>query len=234
MAKGALAIIPARGGSKRIPRKNEREFAGKPILAWVIEAARGSECFEHIVVSTEDESIANLAVSWGAEVPFSRPISLADDFTGTVPVVRHALEACERLFERRFEQVACLYATAPFIEPDDLKQSLDRLDAGIADYVFPVTEYEFPVQRSVTLGEDERVKMQYPEYQNTRSQDLKTVYHDAGQFYWGKRAAWLGEKPIMGGDSIGWPVPRYRVLDIDTPDDWIRAEAMFKVLRNER
>ncbi|EME5357382.1 pseudaminic acid cytidylyltransferase [Pseudomonas aeruginosa] len=227
-----LAIIPARGGSKRIPRKNIKDFCGKPMIAWSIEAALKSGCFDKIVVSTDDIEIADIAREYGADVPFLRPKSLADDHTGTLPVIRQAIEACqERGIPAR--QVCCIYATAPFIRPEDLSEGLSLLDRSGAAYAFSVTTFAFPILRAIRLREDGRVGMFWPEYLTTRSQDLEEAYHDAGQFYWGQVEAWLREIPLFTEASVPVLLPRHRVQDIDTPEDWIRAEWLFKAMCTE-
>ncbi len=220
-----LAVIPARGGSKRIPRKNIKLFGGKPMIAWSIEAAIASECFDRIIVSTDDEEIAVIAKSFGAEVPFVRPASLADDHTGTTAVVAHATE-WQNANGTVATAVCCIYATAPFLEPNDLKIGYEMLKTSGADYAFSVTSYAFPIQRAITLTPNQRVKMFQPEHFNTRSQDLTEAWHDAGQFYWGRAQAWLTHQPIFSESAIAVPIPRYRVQDIDTPEDWERAEWM--------
>ena len=225
-----LAIIPARGGSKRIPRKNIRPFCGRPMIAWTIEAARQSACFDGIVVSTDDPEIAEVARACGAEVPFMRPSSLSDDYTGTIPVIAHAIEWHERRGTNP-TQVCCLYATAPFVQADDLKQGLQMLQKEVCDYVFPVTSYAFPIQRAVRMTPAGRVEMFNPEQFNTRSQDLEEAYHDAGQFYWGSAQAWLEGRPIFSPEAAALILPRFRVQDIDTPEDWERAEWLFRAMQ---
>lgn len=222
-----IAIIPARGGSKRIPRKNIKEFCGKPMIAWSIEAAQKSDCFSHIVVSTDDAEIAGIAKEWGAEVPFLRPAALSDDQTGTLPVIRHATEWFIQQ-GKPAEQVCCIYATAPFISPEDIRRGLEILTATGSDYAFSVTSYPFPIQRALRMTAHGRVEMFQPEQFNTRSQDLEEAFHDAGQFYWGQASAWLAEKKIFSPDAAPVLLPRHRVQDIDTMEDWFRAELMFR------
>lgn len=225
-----LAIIPARGGSKRIPRKNIKPFCGKPMIAWSIEAALESGCFDRIIVSTDDDEIAEVARQYGAEVPFMRPLELSDDHTGTIPVIRHAIETINSQ-GRSVEQACCLYATAPFIQAEDLRRGLEILQGSGGDYAFSVTSYAFPIQRAIRLTPEGRVEMFNPEHFNTRSQDLEEAYHDAGQFYWGRADAWLQGKMIFSPASLPVMLPRYRVQDIDTPEDWVRAEWMFKAMQ---
>ena len=227
-----LAIIPARGGSKRIPRKNIKLFCAKPMIAWSIEAALQSGCFDQVIVSTDDEEIADVARRYGATVPFVRPAELSDDHTGTIPVIRHAIEWVNAQGQS-VEQACCLYATAPFVSPDDIRRGLDTLlDTG-SDYAFSVTSYAFPIQRAIRLNAEGRVEMFNPEHFNTRSQDLEEAFHDAGQFYWGKADAWLQGRMIFSPASVPVALPRHRVQDIDTPEDWVRAEWLFKAMQAE-
>ena len=223
-----LCVIPARGGSKRIPRKNIREFCGKPMIAWSIEAAKVSGCFDQIIVSTDDEEIANVAKQWGADVPFMRPAELADDFAGTTPVVAHVV----RWYQDHGQELAavcCLYATAPFVEPADLKEGLVFLEQIDADrFVFTATSYASPIQRALRLNPDSgKVYMLQSEQFSKRSQDLEPAYHDAGQFYWGRPLAWLNSGNLFEG-SKPLVLPMWRVQDIDTEDDWRRAELMHQ------
>lgn len=226
-----LAVIPARGGSKRIPRKNIRPFCGKPMIAWSIDAARQSGCFDRIIVSTDDEAIAAVARDFCADVPFLRPPELSDDHTGTIPVIAHAIQWQQHHGESPTE-VCCIYATAPFVRAEDLQRGLDLLKHADCDYAFSVTSYAFPIQRALRIKENGRMEMFQPDHFNTRSQDLEESYHDAGQFYWGNTRAWLAGTPIF---SQAAPVilPRCRVQDIDTPEDWARAEWLFKAMSAE-
>lgn len=226
-----LALIPARGGSKRIPRKNIKPFCGKPIIAWSIEAARASGCFDRIVVSTDDEEIATVAREAGADVPFMRPAALADDHAGTIPVVRHAIE-WQRAHGAAPQQVCCLYATAPFVTADDLREGLARLVAGEGvDFILPVARYAYPIQRALRLAADGHVAMLRPEEFRTRSQDLEAAYHDAGQFYWGRADAWMAAETLFGPASLALVRPPWRVQDIDTAEDWQRAEGLFRLMQ---
>jgi len=222
-----IAVIPARGGSKRIPRKNIKPFCGKPMIAWSIEAAQASECFDRIVVSTDDEEIAGVARQAGADVPFMRPPELADDSTGTIAVMRHAVEWCAANGPSP-DPVCCIYATAPFLRPADLKAGLDLLLGHDCDYAFAATEYAAPIQRALRISPMGRVSMFHPEYFTARSQDLEPAYHDAAQFYWGRASAWIAGRPVFSPAAAALRLPKYRVQDIDTPDDWTRAERMFK------
>lgn len=224
-----LAIIPARGGSKRIPRKNIKPFAGKPMIAWSIEAALASGCFDRVIVSTDDAEIADVARTHGAEVPFVRPPELSEDHTGTIPVVAHAVGLMGQ-HVGNVEFACCLYATAPFVQAQDLRQGLDLLLRSGAQYAFTVTNFAAPIQRSFRITGQQRIEMFNPEQFNTRSQDLEEAYHDAGQFYWGRAQAWLAGTPLYSEFATPLVLPRYRVQDVDTPDDWIRAELMFEIL----
>lgn len=225
----SLCVIPARGGSKRIPRKNIKLFCGKPMIAWPIEVATASGCFDHIIVSTDDEEIAELARAHGAEVPFMRPPELSDDYTGTTPVIAHAVDWMQRSVGK-IDYVCCLYATAPFVQADDLRRGLDLLQQSGADYAFSVTSYAFPIQRAIRITTDQRVEMFNPEHFSTRSQDLEEAFHDAGQFYWGRASAWLEGNPLFSPAATPVLLPRHRVQDIDTPEDWMQAELIFQAL----
>ena len=225
-----LAIIPARGGSKRIPRKNIKPFCGKPMIAWSIEAALQSACFDQVIVSTDDAEIADGARQWGASVPFMRPAELSDDHTGTIPVIRHAIKWFEQQGQN-IQEACCLYATAPFVRAGDLRRGLEILQGNDCDYAFSVTSYAFPIQRAIRINGAGRVEMFSPEHFNTRSQDLEEAFHDAGQFYWGHAEAWIKGKMIFSQDSLPVLLPRYRVQDIDTPEDWVRAEWLFKAMQ---
>lgn len=227
-----LAVIPARGGSKRIPRKNIKPFCGKPMIAWSIEAALQSGCFDEVIVSTDDAEIADVARQWGADVPFMRPAALADDYTGTIPVVRHAIEWFQQAGKQP-SQVCCIYATAPFVQIEDLRRGLDLLLANVCSYAFSVTSYPFPVQRAIRITEQGRVEMFCPEHFDTRSQDLEEAWHDAGQFYWGGAKAWLEDPAFFTRSSVPVRLPRHRVQDIDTSEDWLRAEWLFKAMQSE-
>ncbi len=225
-----IAVIPARGGSKRIPKKNIRPFCGKPMIAWSIEAAQASGCFDRIIVSTDCEEIAEVARQCGAEIPFMRPAALSDDHTGTTAVVKHAVQMLGEL-NCEPQKVCCIYATAPFLAPEDIRSGLAQLRDSQAHFAFSVTSYAFPIQRAIRINQHGRVEMFQPEYFNTRSQDLEEAWHDAGQFYWGHADAWLEARPLFSAGSVPVVLPRYRVQDIDTPEDWIRAEWMFHAMK---
>ena len=225
-----ICVIPARGGSKRIPRKNIKEFNGKPIIAYSIEAALKSNCFDQVIVSTDDVEIVEVAKKYGAQVPFIRPTELSNDYAGTIPVIKHAIEWLEEN-NNSIESVCCLYATAPFIQPQTISRAFQQLQESKTDYCFSATCFTFPIQRAIQITRDDKVEMFYPEYFNVRSQDLEEAYHDAGQFYWGKAQAFKDELPIFSEVATSYILPRYLVQDIDTKEDWIRAEAMYKTLQ---
>lgn len=228
-----LCVIPARGGSKRIARKNIRAFAGKPIIAWSIAAARESGLFYRVVVSTEDEEIAEVGRHWGAEVPFRRPAELADDYTGTNAVVKHAIE-WHNAHEMRVEYACCIYATAPFVRARYLIEGYERLVASGKSFVFSVARYPHPVQRAVRVNARGEVEAMYAEYAATRSQDLEPAYHDAGQFYWGTAEAFRSDRPLFSSGASPVIVPSYLVQDIDTEEDWLRAEWMFNAMQAQK
>jgi len=224
-----IAIIPARGGSKRIPRKNIKLFHGKPMLAWSIIAAKNAACFDRIIVSTEDAEIAVVAQEYGAEVPFMRPVEIANDYATTTEVISHAITWLNQHGQMP-ERVCCLYATAPFVDADDLRQGLALLTADSqCQFAFSATRFGCPIQRAIKLDASGKVSMFQPEYQLTRSQDLEEAYHDAGQFYWGRASAWLKRQPIFAAHSKLVLLPSFRVQDIDTPEDWLRAERLFSL-----
>ena len=222
-----VAIIPARGGSKRIPRKNIKDFGGRPMIAWTIAAARASGVFDTILVSTDDDEIAAIAEATGAEAPFRRPAALANDHTPTLPVIRHAIEWLER--ERGPVSLACcLYATAPFLQPEFILRGRDELLAHPGtEFAFSVTSYAFPIFRSLKITAEGTVGMFRPENELRRSQDLPEAVHDAGQFYWGRRDAFMTRTGIFSAVSRPVVLPRHLVQDIDTPEDWLVAERLF-------
>jgi len=228
----SICIIPARGGSKRIPRKNIREFYGKPMIAWSIEVAKQSGLFDRIVVSTDDPEIAEIAKSYGAEIPFLRTPELADDFTGTIPVIADAIRRL-RVLGHNDSEICCIYPTAPFITVHDLQDGFERLKAGHWSFIFSATTYSFPIFRSFYKKKSGSLEMVFPEHFNTRSQDLIEAYHDAGQFYWGTAEAWLTETVIFGSNSTLVEIPRWRVQDIDNEVDWVSAEQIFMNLASK-
>lgn len=227
-----LCIIPARGGSKRIPRKNIKTFSGKPMISYAIEASIESGLFEHIVVTTEDFEVARVAREFGAETPFMRSTSLADDYTPTVPVVADAIIRCKTL-GWSIDNVCCIYPCVPFIQKGDLLESLRLLETAGPDYVFPIVEFPAAIQRAMLRGTDGRVSPFFPESELVRTQDFEPAYHDAGQFYWGKWSTWLSN-PLIHKSGAGLIIPRVRALDIDTNDDWTLAELMYKAIQKSQ
>lgn len=227
-----VAIIPARGGSKRIPRKNVRLFAGKPIIAHSIGAALDSGCFDRVIVSTDDAEIAAVAREWGAETPFVRPPELADDHTGTNAVVKHAINWLAEQGTPA-DYACCIYATAPFVQARYLQEGLARLQEGGRAYAFSVTSFPFPIQRAIRINAEGAVEAIWPENIFRRSQDLEEAFHDAGQFYWGTTDAYLTDAVVFSPASIPIVLPRHLVQDIDTFEDWRRAELMFRVIQEE-
>jgi pseudaminic acid cytidylyltransferase len=224
-----IAVIPARGGSKRIPRKNIKEFCGQPIIAWSIEAALSSQCFDQVIVSTDDEEIASIAKQYGAVIPFMRPLSLADDHTPTLPVMRHALDwFLQQGIE--LDHSCCVYATAPFLRSQDILAGLREIEKDECNYVFSMAKFSYPIQRALKINRGGFVEMLQPEHATSRSQDIDEVYHDAGQFYWGRTQAWADGESIFAKNSRAIVLPSQRVHDIDTFDDWSRAECMFRAL----
>jgi len=224
-----VAIIPARGGSKRIPRKNIKLFKGKPMLSYSIEAAIKSGCFDRVIVSTDDAEISKVAIDMGAEVPFVRPPNLSDDHTATVPVIKHAIEyintngGCVDL-------ACCIYATAPFVQAKDLEQAFEKISNSNSHYCLSVTTFPYPIQRALRIVDSGSIAMIKPENYDVRSQDLEEAYHDAGQFYFGTAQAWLEGLPILADKSLPLIIPRCRAQDIDTQEDWEQAELMYEVL----
>lgn len=224
-----VCIIPARGGSKRIPKKNIKDFCGKPMISWTINAAINSQCFDKIIVSTDSEEIASISKKYGAEVPFLRPKHISDDHTGTIPVISHAINFINKNIGA-VNYACCIYATAPFVEPSFITKGLEKILQLNANYCFSATSFPFPIQRAIKIKSNGRSEMFYPENFNIRSQDLEKSFHDAGQFYWGKSSSWLDNKRIFDGDSIPILIPRYKVQDIDDIEDWQRAEILFEII----
>ena len=224
-----VAVIPARGGSKRIPKKNIKPFCGKPIVAYSIETAIASKLFDRVIVSTDDKEIADIVIQYGAEAPFTRPADLSDDYAGTATVVGHTVKW---MMDKGYSanSVCCIYATAPLIRSDDLIRSYEVFQTDKWDYVFSATEYAYPIQRSFRIRQDGSVEMFSPEKFIKRSQDLEKAYHDAGQFYWGKPNAWLKGVKMFGPTAAIYELPPQRVQDIDTAEDWKRAELLYQLI----
>ncbi len=225
----AIALIPARSGSKRIPRKNIKDFFGRPMIAYSILAAKESDVFERIIVSTDTKEIMDIALSYGAEAPFQRPPELSDDDTPTAPVLMHALEYFQRE-DWAVDYLCCIYPTAVFLRPGYLKEGYNLLRKHRVSTVFSVTSYSFPIFRALKINEKGHVEMFWPKHELSRSQDLPEAYHDAGQFYWldAKKFARTGK--IYSDDAMPVILPRYLVQDIDTPEDWEVAEKLYKSL----
>jgi len=225
-----IAIIPARAGSKRIPKKNIKPFLGRPIIEYSIEIAMKSNLFDKVVVSTDDDDIARVAIGQGAEVPFIRPKELSDDFSGTHEVVGHAVKWLEDN-GRKIDYVCCIYATAPFIQIDDLKKGFELIQTDKWDSIIAATNFSYPVFRSFHKIDSGGIKMLFPEHYTTRSQDLPEVFHDAGQFYWASSKVWKEKPKGFNERSSIVHLPNWRVQDIDTLDDWIRAERIYESLQ---
>lgn len=226
-----VCIIPARGGSKRIPRKNIKDFYGKPLISYSIEIALKSNLFDKVIVSTDDQEIANIAKEYGAEVPFLRPEKLSDDFTGTGAVENHALKWLENN-GFKYDFSCCIYATAPLIQEIYLKEAFQKLQNSDAVHCFSATSMPFPIWRTFKINSD-RCEMFWPENFLKRSQDLEEAYQDAGQFYWNN----LNKKSneiMLGKDTIPIVLPRYLVQDIDTLEDWETAEVLYEVLKKQK
>ena len=221
-----IAVIPARGGSKRIPRKNIKEFCGKPMIAWPIEVAKESGLFEQIIISTDDEEIAEVAKSYGAEVPFIRPNELSDDFTGTTEVIAHAVSWMQE-GGLKPDAICCIYATSVFFTIKDINKGFEALNTCDWQYAFSVTDFESPIFRSFKENSNGGVEMFFPEHFEKRSQDLPIALHDAAQFYWGKPNAWFEKLNLFENHSFPVKLPRWRIQDIDNADDWKRAELLF-------
>jgi pseudaminic acid cytidylyltransferase len=224
-----IAVIPARLGSKRIPKKNIKQFCGKPMVAYSIEAAKNSGIFEDIIVSTDSPEIANIAKDYGASVPFIRPKELSDDFSTTDDVMAHATKWLEDNVGQ-LSAVCCIYATAPFIQKDDLLNAYKKFKTNKWSYVFSATTFPFPIQRAIKRVDGGGIEMFYPKHYETRSQDLVEAFHDAGQFYIGKPEAWINKEKQFSISSEMVILPRWRVQDIDIAEDWKNAEVIMKNL----
>lgn len=228
-----LAVIPARGGSKRIPRKNIKPFGGQPIIAWSIQAAQQSQCFDRIIVSTDDAEIAEIAKAYGAEVPFMRPAELSGDHVATTPVIAHAVE-WQNQHGPKVSEACCIYPTSPFMRSKDLVRGLQTLVDTGANYAFSVTTFAYPIQRALRGISNQRMAMVQPEYYGKRSQDLEPTWHDAGQFYWGTASAWLNNEILFGEASAPVVLPRHLVHDLDTMEDWEEAEVFWEFFKQRQ
>lgn len=225
-----IAVIPARGGSKRIPRKNIKDLCGKPIIAYAIESAINSGCFSEVVVSTDDHEIAHIAKKYGASVPFIRPQEISDDFVGTNAVVSHCLD----WFEKKnivFDYVCCIYATAAFINKNIIQSGYQAISCEDYDYAATVTNYSAPIQKAMYIDDKTNtLVMREKAASETRSQDLKPFYHDAGQIYWSTPEFFRKDASVFLNRVYPIIIPEYLAQDIDTPSDWIIAEALFQTL----
>ena len=224
-----IAIIPARGGSKRIPRKNIQLFSNKPMISYAISTAKQSGCFDHIVVSTEDAEIAEIAKKWGAEVPFFRPAKLADDYADTLDVLKHTIGNLTRVYDKP-NFICCIYPCTPLMDPEIIIDTYNEMKSKshIADYVFTACDFDFPIWRSLKVGTNGLASPIFPEFIESRSQDLDHAIHDAGQIYWGKTDAFLNKKDIFS-NGVPFIIPRYSCVDIDNQDDWELAEKLYKI-----
>lgn len=219
-----ICIIPARGGSKRIPGKNIKDFLGKPLIAYSIEAALNSKVFKEVIVSTDDEMIANVAREFGASVPFFRDASLSDDYATSTDVIKDAIRRVNS-----DSDVCCLYATAPLIRAEILKEAAGEFKKQECKFLFSATAFDFPIQRAIKLDENARVSMFYPQFEKTRSQDLEPAFHDAGAFYFGKKEAWLERSALFAPHSKAYLLPRNLVCDIDTLEDFEFAKKLYLI-----
>lgn len=227
-----ICVIPARSGSKRIPKKNIKNFCGKPIIAYSIEAAINCKLFDRIIVSTDSDEIAKIGNKYGAETPFIRPEKLSDDFTHTHEVIGHTVSYLEKN-GYNIDYACCIYPTAPFIQVSDLLQGLDLIKSEKWDLILAATNYSYPIFRSFEYLSNGGLKMIFPKYFNSRSQDLPKVYHDTGQFYWAKPKIWKSKSSGFNIKNSIVEIPNFRAQDIDTVDDWQKAEVMFKILNKK-
>jgi pseudaminic acid cytidylyltransferase len=222
-----IAIIPARGGSKRIPQKNIKNFCGKPMIAWSIEAAKKSGLFSRIIVSTDNAEISAVAIQYGAECPFVRPIELSDDHSTVGDVMAHATHLT--ISENpEISAICCIFATAPHIDTNDLATGLRLLNSGSWSYAFSATTFEYPIFRAFEKQASGELKMVFPNHYLSRSQDLPEAFHDAGQFYWGRPVAWINKNRVLDKWATPVFIPRWRVQDIDTEEDWKRVEELVR------
>ena len=223
-----FAIIPARGGSQRIKKKNIKTFYSKPILYWTIKALKQSKLFSKIVLTTDDNQIKKIGEQLGVDYVISRPANLADNYTSTKLVIEHAIKVLKTKFKIKY--VCCAYPCNPFLNFLDLKKSFTILKKNKKEFVFPITEYPHPIQRAFKLAKKNKLIFFKKKHESTRTQDLVKSYHDAGQFYLGTVTNWLSKKKLHS-NGIGLPIPKWRVVDIDNLQDWKRAELLFKVLK---
>lgn len=220
-----LCIIPARGGSKRVPRKNVKSFLGKPMLAYSIEAAQQTGLFEEIMVSTDDEEIAEVARQYGANVPFKRSAETSSDFATTADVLKEVLAKYKEL-GREFDNFCCFYATAPLVQSKDVVLAFEMLQKSVFTCVYPVVQFSYPIWRCLDLAKDGTMTRHWPEFENSRSQDLPKEYHDTGTFYWYKTKEWLSGDIKIGGIKVD----ETTIQDIDTETDWKLAEMKYELM----
>tara|TARA_B100000029_G_C17432261_1_gene908301 strand:+ start:358 stop:1050 length:693 start_codon:yes stop_codon:yes gene_type:complete len=230
MKKNVIAVIPARGNSKRIPGKNYKKFNGIPIIISTIKKLKKSKLFKRIIVSTDNKKIANISRKYGAEVPFIRPKVLSNDHASGTAVIQHAIKFLMRI-NYKFDYVCCVYAPNPFLQISDLKKGYKKIKSNRFKYVFSATPYLFPFFRSFTFSKKNRLKMLFYKNYKKRSQDLKEIMCDAGQFYWARKNTWLKSEIIFSGNSDVIIIPKWRYQDIDTIGDWKRAEFLSKILK---
>lgn len=225
-----VAIIPARGGSKRIKDKNIRDFGGQPMIFWAISNAIKSGIFDRIIVSTDSIEVKAIALECGAEVPFIRPAHLSNDLAGTLPVIKHCIDWLEG-HDETLSEVCCIYPATPFLEPQDLQKGFRRLFKNDVCFSFSITSYAHPIQRALRINENGLVKMIKKKNSDNQTQDLSEMYHDAGQFYWAMASNWRSESSILSSRASGIIIPRYRAIDIDTWEDWTFAEIIFQAMK---
>jgi|TARA_B100001964_G_scaffold186188_1_gene206736 N-acylneuraminate cytidylyltransferase len=228
--KKIIAVIPAKGNSRRIPGKNYKKFKGKPIIVSTIEKLKKSRLFDRIIVSTDSKKIAKIAKKYGAEVPFKRPKFLSDDHTPDTSVISHSVKFLVKK-GYQFDYVCCVYAPNPFLRVSDLIKGFKKIKSKKINYVFSATAYRFPYFRSFTFSRKKGIKVLFKNNINKRSQDLKTIMCDAGQFYWGSKDAWIQEKELFTRGSDIITIPEWRYHDLDTLSDWKRAELSHQILK---
>lgn len=226
----SIAIITARGGSKRIPKKNIKEFCGKPIIAYSIESARNSGVFDEVMVSTDSEEIAEIAKTYGASVPFMRSEATSNDYATTADVLAEVINEYQKI-NKSFDSFCCLYPTAPFVTSSRLEEAMKKLNESDADSLMSVVQFSFPPQRALLI-KDGKITYQYPENAKKRSQDLEPIYHDCGQFYICNTKVFLAKHSLVSDNTIPFIIPDEEVQDIDNMSDWLIAEAKYRVLHN--
>lgn len=218
-----ICVIPARGGSKRIPRKNIKMFYGKPMIAWSIQAAIKSKCFDKIIVSTDDKEISSISKNYGAEIPFVRPPELSNDTASTPAVMKHAATWLSENYDA-IDYICCIFATAPLVDSNSIRSGLDKIKEANTNFVISLGKYASPIQRAMYIDSGHRISMFQPENFRMRSQDLEEAYYDAAQFYWGKTESWIKEDLLFSKNTKAIVIDEMRVQDIDTIDDWMMAE----------